>query len=159
MATVASFVSFTESSIAKSTTPWPSSMRAPLTRPTSTPASFTESPLNTPVASENTADRWYWCWKNSRLPIFMASTAVNTADTAMKARTLTRVAFENREERAITAPPGGRVHPSAVSADSADPEVAAGRSPRRCTGAPSAGRRPGELCRSASGSPRRSCRR
>ncbi len=118
MATVASLVRCTESSTTKSTTPCPSSMRAPLTRPTSTPASFTASPLNTPEASENTADSWYWCWKNSRFPIFIARTAVNTADMATNASTLSRVTLENRAERAIYGTPGRSGDPVGVGTGS-----------------------------------------
>ena len=55
MPTVLFVVRFTESSTLNVTTPSPWSIFAPATRPTSTPASFTESPLNTPLASVNCA--------------------------------------------------------------------------------------------------------
>ena len=46
---------FTESSTLNDTTPSPFSIFVPWTDPTSTPASFTASPLNTPAASLNWA--------------------------------------------------------------------------------------------------------
>ena len=80
----------------------PLSIFAPVTRPTSTPASFTASPLNTPEASENTAFSGYWCEKSWRFPILMASPMVKTADRAENERTLTSVPLENR--RALMGP-------------------------------------------------------
>src|SRR5919197_3788937 len=95
----------TESSTLNSTTPRPFSILVPATDPTSTPASLTASPLKTPAASRNCASSAYWWGPNTvsgpifselRFPIFTASASVSTAETAAKASTFTRVAFENR---------------------------------------------------------------
>src|SRR5439155_1451235 len=111
--TTVSAGSLTAWSTSKVTSAWPPRISAPVTLPTSTPASFTASPLNTPDALANTAcSRYVWA-NGRRFPILAARARVNRADTRAKATTLKSVARENRIRRALTASPSTHRHMAA----------------------------------------------